>query len=52
MALGVPWPGLDSRPLDLPSLSNLNRRVRTRRLGGVGRAVSNDCPYPIELLSS
>jgi len=27
--------------------SCLNRRVRTRRLGGVGRAVSDDCPYPI-----
>jgi hypothetical protein len=25
----------------------LNRRVRTRMLGGVGRAVSDDRPYPI-----
>ena len=30
----------------LTSLSTLNRRVRTRLLGGVGRAVSNDRPYP------
>ena len=31
----------------LTSLSDLNRLVRTRMLGGVGRAVSNDRPYPI-----
>ncbi len=31
----------------LTSLSTLNRLVRTRMLGGVGRAVSNDRPYPI-----
>ena len=29
--------------------SDLNRLVRTRMLGGVGRAVSNDRPYPIRL---
>src|SRR5262249_61545351 len=27
--------------------SDLNRRVRTRMLGGVGRAVSDDRPYPM-----
>ena len=31
----------------LASLSDLNRLVRTRMLGGVGRAVSNGRPYPI-----
>jgi len=31
----------------LTSLSALNRLVRTRMLGGVGRAVSNGRPYPI-----
>ena len=31
----------------LTALSDLNRLVRTRMLGGVGRAVSNDRPYPI-----
>jgi len=31
----------------LTSLSDLNRLVRTRMLSGVGRAVSNDRPYPI-----
>ncbi len=31
----------------LTSLSDLNRLVRTRMLGGVGRAVSNGRPYPI-----
>src|SRR5712692_11097503 len=47
MALGVPWPRLDSRPLDLTSLSFLNRLVRTRMLGGVG-AGEGDLPgYPI-----
>ena len=33
----------------LTSLSDLNRLVRTRMLGGVGRAVSNGRPYPIRL---
>ena len=47
MALGVPWPRLDSRPVDLTSLSDLNRLVRTRMLGGVG-AGEGDLPgYPI-----
>jgi hypothetical protein len=27
--------------------STLNRRMRTRTYGGVGRVVSNDRPYPI-----
>ena len=31
----------------LTSLSDLNRLVRTRMLGGEGRAVSNGRPYPI-----
>ncbi|MBX3420471.1 MAG: group II intron reverse transcriptase/maturase [Pirellulaceae bacterium] len=30
--------------------SSLNRRMRTRMSGGVGRAVSNDRPYPISAL--
>ena len=34
----------------LTSLSDLNRLVRTRMLGGVGRAVSNGRPYPIRPL--
>src|SRR5262245_31099984 len=38
---------LDTHPVDLPSLSDLNRRVRTRMLGGVG-AGEGDLPgYPI-----
>ncbi len=47
VADGDAGPRLDTPPLALASLSNLNRRVRPRRLGGVGRAVSNDRPYPI-----
>ena len=38
---------LDPCPGACPSLSDLTRRVRTRRLGGVGRAVSHGRPYPI-----
>ena len=39
-------PRLDARPLDLTSLSNLNRLVRTRMLGGV-EAGEGDLPgYP------
>ena len=50
MAFGNPRPRLDSRPLDLTSLSNLNRLVRTRMLGGVG-AGEGDLPgYPIRCL--
>ena len=30
-----------------PRSASRNRLVRTRMLGGVGRAVSNDRPYPI-----
>jgi len=40
-------PALSEDPLDLTSLSDLNRRVRTRMLGGVG-AGEGDLPgYPI-----
>jgi hypothetical protein len=40
---------LDSRPVDLASLSDLNRLGRTRMLGGVG-AGEGDLPgYPIRL---
>src|SRR5712692_9372319 len=50
MALGVPWPRLDSRPVDLTSPSDLNRLVRTRMLGGVG-AGEGDLPgYPMRRL--
>jgi len=52
VAVGDPRPRLDSRPLDRTSLSNLNRRVRTRMLGGVG-AGEGDLPgYPIGLLTN
>jgi hypothetical protein len=49
VADGDAGPRLDTRPVDLTSLSDLNRRVRTRRLGGVG-AGEGDLPgYPISL---
>ena len=44
-------PALSDDLLERTSLSVLNRLVRTRMLGGVGRAVSNDCPYPIRFRS-
>lgn len=47
VTLEVPGARLHSRPLDRTSLSNLNRLVRTRRLGGVGAGEGNLSGYPI-----
>ena len=44
---GVPRTRLHSRPLDRTSLSDLNRLVRTRMLGGVGAGEGNLPGYPI-----